>query len=82
MAKQAKKLTDQEFKEVQNLKNEAIQYASALGELEYQKVSIQLQMDSLKDSIKQLKAKEEQFFNKIRSSYGSVTINIDTGEIS
>lgn len=82
MSKKVNKLKESEFLEIQSLKNDAVQYATLLGELNYQKVSIDLQIETVVESIKTLKAKEEKFFSAIRESYGPVTINIETGEIS
>jgi hypothetical protein len=73
-------ITEDELKRVQLIKKEAIEIASTLGELEYQKISLDLLIDDQKDKIKQLKKEEEKLFVELRDKYGNVNINIETGE--
>ena len=73
-------ITEDELKRVQLIKKEAIEIASTLGELEYQKISLDLLIDDQKDKIKQLKKEEEKLFDELRDKYGNVNINIETGE--
>jgi hypothetical protein len=73
-------ITENELKRVQLIKKEAIEIASTLGELEYQKISLDLLIDDQKDKIKQLKKEEEKLFVELRDKYGNVNINIETGE--
>jgi hypothetical protein len=73
-------ITEDELKRVQLIKKEAIEIASTLGELEYQKISLDLLIDDQKDKIKELKKEEEKLFVELRDKYGNVNINIETGE--
>jgi hypothetical protein len=73
-------ITEDELKRVQLIKKDAIEIASTLGELEYQKISLDLLIDDQKDKIKQLKKEEEKLFVELRDKYGNVNINIETGE--
>jgi hypothetical protein len=73
-------ITEDELKRVQLIKKEAIEIASTLGELKYQKISLDLLIDDQKDKIKQLKKEEEKLFVELRDKYGNVNINIETGE--
>lgn len=73
-------ITEDELKRVQLIKKEAIEIASTLGELEYQKISLDLLVDDQKDKIKELKKEEEKLFVELRDKYGNVNINIETGE--
>lgn len=76
------KITQEELSRVHSIRQDALEIASKLGELEFQKISIQILIDEQKKEIIALKAKEEEVFEDIKSKYGNVTINIETGEIS
>ena len=77
-----KKLTQEEFQQINLIKSDALEVAALLGELEYQKMSIELDMEEQKKKIKEIRVKEKQVFEEIRSKYGAVSINTETGEIS
>jgi hypothetical protein len=77
-----KKLTQEEFQQINLIKSDALEVAALLGELEYQKMSIELDMEEQKRRIKEIRVKEKQVFEEIRSKYGPVSINTETGEIS
>lgn len=76
------KLTQDELDRINLIKQDALEIASTLGELEFQKISIELKIEEEKANIKVLKLKEDEIFEEIKSKYGNVTINIETGEIS
>ena len=77
-----KQLTPEEFQQINLIKSDAVEVAALLGELEYQKMSIELDMEEQKKRIKEIRVKEKQVFEEIRSKYGPVSINTETGEIS
>jgi hypothetical protein len=77
-----KKLTHEELQQINLIKNDALEVASSLGELQYQKITIELEQEELKAKIKRIKQKENEVFEEIRSKYGNVSINTETGEIS
>ena len=77
-----KKLTQEEFQQINLIKSDALEVAALLGELEYQKMSIELDMEEQRQRIKEIRVKEKQVFEEIRSKYGPVSINTETGEIS
>jgi K+/H+ antiporter YhaU regulatory subunit KhtT len=76
------KLTPEELQQINLIKSDALEVAAILGELEYQKMSIELDMEEQKKKIKEIRVKEKQVFEEIRSKYGPVSINTETGEIS
>jgi hypothetical protein len=76
------KLTTEELSKINLIKQDALEIASKLGELEFQKISIELKIDQQKKEIAALKLREESILEEITSKYGDVTINIETGEIS
>ena len=77
-----KKITQEEFQQINLIKSDALEVAALLGELEYQKMSIELDMEEQRKRIKEIRVKEKQVFEEIRSKYGPVSINTETGEIS
>jgi len=76
------KLTPEELQQINLIKSDALEVAALLGELEYQKMSIELDMEEQRKRIKEIRVKEKQVFEEIRSKYGEVSINTETGEIS
>jgi hypothetical protein len=76
------KLTPEELQQINLIKSDAVEVAALLGELEYQKMSIELDMEEQRKRIKEIRVKEKHVFEEIRSKYGTVSINTETGEIS
>lgn len=74
------KLTDTELQKIQLIKKDALEVASTLGELSYQKLTIELLIDEEKKKIKTIKVDEEKVLSELKDKYGSVSINIETGE--
>lgn len=74
------KITDNELQRIQLIKKDALEIASSLGELQYQRISIDLLIEEESKKIKELKKTEVQLFEELRDKYGSVNINIETGE--
>lgn len=76
------KITETELQRIEVLKKDALEVASALGELSYQKLSIELLIDEQKKRIKQIKDQEESLLQELKDKYGNVSINIETGDFS
>jgi hypothetical protein len=74
------KLTDNELQLVQLLKKDALEVASTVGELSYQKITLELLIDEEKKKIKDIKDREAKILNELKEKYGNVSINIETGE--
>lgn len=74
------KITDQELQRISEIKQQTLELVYNLGELEYQKVSIQFLLEDLKTKIKEQKEKEAQLLLDLKNKYGNVNINIETGE--
>ena len=70
----AKKLTEEELKSIRDIKQEYINLALALGELELQKLGAH-------ETYKQLVEKENKIAEQLRGKYGDGTIDLSTGEI-
>lgn len=75
-------LTDQELQEVQDIRKSVTEIASVLGDLNYQRMSLDIMIEEQKSKVLEVKRRELEFFQKIRAAYGNVSINIDTGEIN
>lgn len=76
------KITDEELQRISLIKQDALEVASTLGELSYQKLSLELEIEKQKSSIKDIKSREALIFEELKSKYGSVSVNIETGEIN
>lgn len=76
------KITENELQRVQLIKRDALEIASMLGELQYQKITLDLLIEEETQKIKDLKKREKDLFEELRSKYGNVNINIETGEFS
>jgi hypothetical protein len=76
------KITDTELQRIQLIKKDALEVASMLGELNYQKISIELLIDEEKKKVKQIKTDEEKILSELKEKYGNVSINIETGDFS
>lgn len=76
------KITDTELQKINLLKEDALEIASTLGELVYQKISLELLIKEQEEKIKQTKKEEAKIFDELKNKYGNVNINIETGEIS
>lgn len=76
------KITETELQRIELLKKDALEVASALGELSYQKLSIELLIEEQKKRIKQIKDQEESLLQELKDKYGNVSINIETGDFS
>jgi hypothetical protein len=74
------KITDTELQRLQLLKQDSIEVATTLGQLSYQKISLELLIDEQKKKIEEIKKREAQILEELQSTYGNVGINIDTGE--
>jgi hypothetical protein len=76
------KLTNDELSRINLIKQDALDIAATLGELEFERISIELKIENQKENVKNLKKREAEMLDEIKSKYGNVTINIETGEIS
>ncbi len=76
------KLTDTELQRIQLIKKDALEVASTLGELSYQKLTIELLIEEEKRKVKTIKVEEEKVLSELKDKYGNVSINIETGDFS
>ena len=76
------KLTDNELQRIQLIKRDTIEVATTLGELEFQKITIDLLIEEEKKKIKDIKKRESQIFSELKETYGNISVNIETGEFN
>ena len=74
-------LTAEELQQLQEIRKQVLELASALGELGYQQVLLDLDKEKLTESIKELKQKERILFDDFGKKYGDGVVNLDTGEV-
>jgi len=69
------KLTDTELQLVQLIKRDALEVASTLGELSYQRITIDLLIEEEKKKVKDIKEREAKILDELKEKYGNVSIN-------
>lgn len=77
---EAKKISQNHLDKINFIKKEAIEIATALGELNYQKTILEIQIEDQKKKIVNLRKDEQLIFEELRSAYGNVNVNLETGE--
>jgi hypothetical protein len=73
-------ITDTELQRINLIKKDSIDVASSLGELQYQKISLEILMEEQKQKVKELKAEEAKLLSELKDNYGNININLETGE--
>jgi hypothetical protein len=73
-------ITETELQRIQLIKKDSIEVASTLGELAYQKITLELLIEEEKKKIKEIKITEAKLLAELKDKYGNVNINIETGE--
>lgn len=79
---QEQTLTQEELKQLQDLKNTVQSLTVALGEIELQKIKLDIDKDAIKQSLKSLAEQEQSISKTLVEKYGTVSIDIETGAIS
>ena len=75
-------LTPEELKQFQDLRNGIYETISILGDLNYRKTLLELELDSIKGTIKDNAIKERDLLKEFGKKYGDGSINSQTGEIT
>lgn len=78
----SKKLEDKDFQEIQELRKSVTEIASILGDLNYQKMALDIMIEEQKAKVVEIKKREVELFDNIRKVYGNVSLNLETGEIN
>lgn len=77
---EAKKISQNQLDKINFIKKEAVDIATALGELNYQKTLLEIQIDAQKQRIVNIRKDEQSIFEELRSEYGNINVDINTGE--
>ena len=75
------KVTPEELKELQDVRKAVYETISILGDLNYRKTLINLELESIKDIVKENATKERDLLSAFGKKYGDGSINPETGEI-
>jgi hypothetical protein len=75
-------LTPEELQKVQNLQSQRDQLTIDFGFIEFQIQELELQKESLIETLMQLKQQEKLIAKEIQEKYGEGTINIAKGEFT
>lgn len=75
------KVTPEELKELQDVRKAVYETISILGDLNYRKTLINLELESIKVIVKENATKERDLLSTFGKKYGDGSINPETGEI-
>ena len=75
------KVTPEELKELQDVRKAVYETISILGDLNYRKTLINLELESIKVIVKENATKERDLLSAFGKKYGDGSINPETGEI-
>ena len=74
-------VTPEELKELQDVRKAVYETISILGDLNYRKTLINLELESIKEMVKENATKERELLSTFGKKYGDGSINPETGEI-
>ena len=83
-----KKITEEHFQEIQKLRENLLEVIYSIGELHLNKLMLKKQIDEIDNVVLTLENKFAEFqkdemvlYKTLEETYGSNSINLDTGEI-
>lgn len=76
------KLDPQELQQLKELQSNQQNLVNQFGTLEYQIQSLELQKETLVESLDKLRTKETELANNLTKKYGDGVINIEKGTFS
>lgn len=74
-------ITQEELQQIQQVRRQVVEVASALGEISYQEVLINLEKQKLTEVVKNLREAERKLLEEFGKKYGDGIVNLETGEI-
>ena len=74
-------LTQEELQQIQQVRKQMVETASALGEVSYQEILVNLEKERLTEIVKTLRESERKLLDEFGKKYGDGVINLETGEI-
>ena len=78
----SQQLTPEELKQFQDLRSTIYETISILGDLNYRKTLLDLELENLKETIKKNATTERELLKEFGRKYGDGSINAETGEIT
>ena len=75
-----KKISQEELDSISYVKKESLEIASALGELNYQKILLDNQIEAQKARVFDLRKFEERLLAELKDKYGNINVDLQTGE--
>lgn len=78
----SQQLTADELQQFQTVRNSIFETISILGELNYRKTLLEVELEALKVTIKDNATKEKALLNEFGKKYGDGSINTETGVIT
>jgi hypothetical protein len=74
-------VTPEELKDLQDVRKAVYETISIIGDLNYRKTLIDLELEAIKEAVKQNATKERELLSTFGKKYGDGSINPETGEI-
>jgi hypothetical protein len=78
----SQKVTPEELQQLQEVRKAVYETISIIGDLNYRKTLIDLELDAVKEAVKQNATKERALLSEFGKKYGDGSINPETGEIT
>jgi hypothetical protein len=78
----SQKVTPEELEQLQDIRKAVYETISIIGDLNYRKTLIDLELEAVKDMVKQNATKERTLLSDFGKKYGDGSINPETGEIT
>jgi hypothetical protein len=75
------KLTQEELQELQKFRFNTNQLAASLGDLHYQRTILDLELERVKEGIKDNIQKQQAHLRELGQKYGDVSINFEDGTL-
>ena len=76
------KFTEEELKSLQDLQGTYQQITLAMGQLSLSRINLDAQEETLKSTLAETRAKEQDLAKELTEKYGKGTLNVDTGEFT
>lgn len=76
------KLTAEELQKFQSFRFNANQLAAILGDLHYQKTLLDLELEKVKEKIKENADNQQANLRELGAKYGNVSVNFEDGSLN
>lgn len=78
----SQKVTPEELQQLQDVRKAVYETISIIGELNYRKTLIDLELEAVKEAVKKNATQERELLSTFGKKYGDGSINPETGEIT